>query len=202
MKRIAIAGNPNSGKTCLFNYLTGANQKVGNYPGVTVEFVTGETKLEKEKAQVIDLPGTYSLTAYSQEEIVARDYIVDEKPDVIVNVVDASNLERNLYLSTQLIELNVPIVLALNMMDVAEKKGTSIDVKRLSELLGIEVVKTSANRGLGIEELKRACLKTIDEKIYPKPVSYSHELQSSYPELLEAVKQNPELCGHFPPNGW
>ncbi len=183
----------------MFNCLTGANQKVGNYPGVTVEFVTGETKLEKEKAQVIDLPGTYSLTAYSQEEVVARNYVVDEQPDVIVNVVDASNLERNLYLTTQLIELNVPIVLALNMVDVAEKKGTSIDIKRLSELLGIEVVKTSANRGLGINELKKACLKTIAENIYPKPISYSHELQSSFPELLEAVTQNEALCGHFPP---
>ncbi|MBN2640555.1 MAG: ferrous iron transport protein B, partial [Victivallales bacterium] len=199
MKRIAIAGNPNSGKTCLFNNMTGANQRVGNYPGVTVEFVTGETKLDKEKTQVIDLPGTYSLTAYSQEELVARDFIVNERPDVIINVVDASNLERNLYLTAQLIELNVPVVIALNMVDVADKKGISIDAKRLSEILGVEVVKTAANRGIGFDELKTACKKTIDEKILPKPISYSHELQSSFPELLDAVKDNAELCGHYPP---
>ena len=199
MKRIAIAGNPNSGKTCLFNNMTGANQRVGNYPGVTVEFVTGETKLGKEKTQVIDLPGTYSLTAYSQEELVARDFIVNERPDVIINVVDASNLERNLYLTAQLIELNVPIVIALNMVDVADKKGVSIDVKRLSEILGVEVVRTAANRNIGFNELKTACKKTIDEKILPKPISYSHELQSSFPALLDAVKGNAELYGHYPP---
>ena len=124
---ITLAGNPNSGKTTLFNEITGARQHVGNYPGVTVDKKEGLFTHNNQPIKVIDLPGTYSLTAYSVEELVARDYLVNEKPDVVVNIVDASNLERNLYLTCQFLELGVPLVIALNMVDVAEKRGIGID---------------------------------------------------------------------------
>jgi ferrous iron transport protein B len=191
---MAVAGNPNSGKTCMFNNLTGGTQHVGNYPGVTVEFVEGLTRIDNEKYKVIDLPGSYSLTAYSQEEVVARDFILKEKPEVIVNVVDASNLERNLYLTVQLLELKTPIVIALNMVDVAERKGLKIDPLVLSEILGVKVVETVATKNRGMEELKRACKQTVEEKIIPKPLSYSHELSGALLPLEKAVKES----GIFP----
>jgi len=130
---IALAGNPNSGKTTLFNELTGARQHVGNYPGVTVEKKQGVCSSDAGNFNVVDLPGTYSLSAYSLEELVARDYLVDEEPSMIVNIVDASNLERNLYLSVQFMEMGVPITIALNMMDVAKKRGIEIDIKKFPD---------------------------------------------------------------------
>ena len=135
---IALAGNPNSGKTTLFNNLTGARQHVGNYAGVTVEKKEGFIKYRDYEIKVIDLPGTYSLTAYSPDEVVARNVIIEEKPDLVVNIVDSSNLERNLYLTTQLMELEVPLILALNMYDTAEKAGIHVDHALLSQLLGID----------------------------------------------------------------
>lgn len=156
---IALAGNPNSGKTSVFNALTGARQHVGNYPGVTVEKKTGTVEHGGRRIDVVDLPGTYSLTAYSLEEVVARNYIIDEKPDVVVAVVDASNLDRNLYLAVQLMELGVPVIVALNMMDVAESRGTVIDVAKLSKLLGVPVVPTVARKSKGMPEL----LDTVDK---------------------------------------
>jgi ferrous iron transport protein B len=137
---IALAGNPNAGKTSLFNALTGARQHVGNYPGVTVEKKEGEVRHQGQVVRVVDLPGTYSLTAYSLEELVARNYVIGERPDVVVDVVDAANLERNLYLAVQFMELGAPLVIALNMMDVAEARGMKIDVAKLSQLLGVAVV--------------------------------------------------------------
>ena len=198
MKKIAIAGNPNSGKTCLFNLLTGSMQRVGNYPGVTVELVSGEAKFGDEKVEIIDLPGTYSLNAYSQEEVVARNFIVDEKPDVIINVVDASNLERNLYLTAQLIELEVPIVLALNMVDVAEKKGLQIDIKQLSLIMGVEAAFTAANKRRGLDELKKISLGAIEHPKQPHKISYSHELQNVLPPLIQVIEACPKFRGHFP----
>jgi ferrous iron transport protein B len=174
----------------MFNNLTGGTQHVGNYPGVTVEFVEGFTKIDNEKYQVIDLPGTYSLTAYSQEEVVARDFILKEKPEVIINVVDASNLERNLYLTVQLLELNVPVVIALNMTDVAEKKGLKIDPVVLGRILGVKVVETVATKNRGMDALKQACRETIEEKILPKPLSYSHELSGALLPLEKSVKES------------
>ena len=148
--RIALAGNPNSGKTTLFNALTGSNQFVGNWPGVTVEKKEGRLKNHKE-VTVTDLPGIYSLSPYTLEEVVARNYLIDERPDVILNIVDATNLERNLYLTTQLMEIGIPVVIALNMMDLVRKKGDKINVGELSRQLGCKVVEISALKSDGIE---------------------------------------------------
>lgn len=151
---IALAGNPNAGKTTIFNALTGLRQHTGNWPGKTVEKKEGEIEYQGRTINIVDLPGTYSLTAYSPEEIIARDFIIEARPDVVVNVVDATNLERNLYLTVQLLELEVPVVLALNMTDELQKDGAKINVERLSQLLGnIPVVQTAANKGKGVSEL-------------------------------------------------
>lgn len=150
---IALAGNPNAGKSTIFNALTGARQHVGNWPGKTVEKKEGEFRHNGTRIRIVDLPGTYSLSAYSPEEMIARDYIIHEKPDLVVVVVDASNLERNLYLAVQVLELEVPAVLVLNMMDVAESRGHAIDPAQLSRQLGVPVVQTIARRDKGLDEL-------------------------------------------------
>lgn len=150
MKRIALAGNPNSGKTTLFNSLTGATAHVGNWPGVTVDKREGVYKKCAEALQIVDLPGIYSLSPYTPEEVISRNFILDEKPDCIINIVDATNLERNLYLTTQLMEIDVPIVVALNMMDAVRKNGDSVDGATLEKKIGLPVVEISALRGEGI----------------------------------------------------
>jgi len=143
---VAIAGNPNSGKTTVFNALTGARQHVGNYPGVTVEKKEGLCRHDEFQINVVDLPGTYSLTAYSVEEIIARNYIVDEHPDVVVDVIDSSNIERNLYLATQFMEMNVPLVLAFNMSDIAKQRGLEFDIEQLSVFFGAPIIMTVGNK--------------------------------------------------------
>ena len=150
---IALAGNPNAGKTTVFNNLTGAKQHVGNWPGVTVEKKEGNCSHKGYKLKVVDLPGVYSLTAYSLDEVIARDFIIDEKPDVVVDIVDASNLERNLYLTVQLLELNTNLVVALNMIDMAESRGYRINIEELSRLLGIPVIPLVATHNQGTQQL-------------------------------------------------
>ena len=162
----ALAGNQNCGKTTLFNALTGSNQHVGNFPGVTVDQKIGAIKGEKN-CSVVDLPGIYSLRPYTQEEIVTRDFIINQKPDGIINIVDATNIERNLYLTLQLLELRVPTVLALNMMDEVNANGGSIDVALMSKLLGVPVVPISAAKGEGISELVDKAVQTARDRALP-----------------------------------
>ncbi|MGM0403934.1 MAG: FeoB small GTPase domain-containing protein, partial [Thermodesulfobacteriota bacterium] len=160
--RIALTGNPNSGKTTIFNQLTGTRQKVGNWPGVTVEKKEGTIRRFGYELQIIDLPGTYSLTPYSIEEIVARNFILDEKPDVVIDIIDASNLERSLYLANQLRELDCRVVFVLNMADVARARGYTINAEKLSELLGVPVVFTVGNKGEGLDEMLRVAVSSAE----------------------------------------
>jgi ferrous iron transport protein B len=157
---IALAGNPNAGKSTIFNALTGAHQHVGNWPGKTVEKKEGDFRHNGTHIKIVDLPGTYSLSAYSPEEVIARDYIIGEKPDLVVVVIDASNLERNLYLAVQVLELETPVVLVLNMMDVAQSRGHEIDPAQLGQRLGVPVVRTVARRDEGLKELVEVIVKT------------------------------------------
>lgn len=155
--RVALAGNPNTGKSTIFNALTGSNQHVGNWPGKTVAKKEGCYHENGMCVELIDLPGTYSLSAFSPDEEVTRDYIVQDKPDVVVNVVDVNNLERNLYLTMQILETGSPLILVLNMHDVAKRKGTAVDSQKLSQLLGgVQVISTSATNGRGLTELQQA----------------------------------------------
>ncbi len=192
-KRIALAGNPNSGKTSLFNELTGANQYVGNWPGVTVERKTGVLK-EHEGVELLDLPGTYSLSPYSPEEVITRRYLLDEKPDLVVDVVDATNMERNLYLTSQIMEAGLPIIVALNMIDLAEQQGRRIDAAALSRRLGCPVVKVSALHHTGIRELTDLLLGALPAA--PTPLKFRAPVEEALADLrtrfscsrLQAVK--------------
>ena len=188
--KIALAGNPNCGKTTMFNALTGANQYVGNWPGVTVEKKEGKLKSKKTKEEVIvtDLPGIYSMSPYTLEEVVSRDYVLKENPDVIIDLVDATNIERNLYLTTQLIETGVPVVIALNMADLLAKRGIKIDVKRLSMLLDCPIIETSALKGEGLDKLIDEAVKVAkkSEIDLPKDI-FSAELEGSVAEVKSVL---------------
>jgi len=188
--KIALAGNPNAGKTTLFNALTGARQHVGNYPGVTVEKKEGLYECQGKTVKIVDLPGTYSLTAYSVEEVVARDFLVKERPQVVINIVDAANLERNLYLSTQLFEMGIPVVIALNMMDVARERGISIDEKKLSKLLDVPVVPIVARLGQGKDELMRQAvdLALLDKSWQAADISYGEDVDQALLEMEDKIK--------------
>lgn len=185
--KIALAGNPNCGKTTLFNALTGSNQFVGNWPGVTVEKKEGKLKNHKDVV-IMDLPGIYSLSPYTLEEVVARNYLIGERPDAILNIVDGTNIERNLYLSTQLMELGIPVIMAVNMMDLVAKSGDKINIKKLSEKLGCEVVEISALKGTGIKEAAEKAVKLAESKTAKPPVhSFAPEVESVLASIEDKI---------------
>ena len=185
--RIALAGNPNCGKTTMFNDLTGANQYVGNWPGVTVEKKEGKYTKDKD-VTVTDLPGIYSLSPYSPEEIVARDYLLDGDPDVVINLIDATNLERNLYLTTQILELGLPVVIALNMMDLVEKNGDKIDIDKLSRELGCPIVPTSALKGRGMDELVKTAIELGKKGVPAAPqIRFSDEIETALAKIIDVL---------------
>ena len=181
--RVALVGNPNCGKTTLFNALTGANQYVGNWPGVTVEKKSGKLKADKS-IEITDLPGIYSLSPYTLEEVIARDFLIKEHPDAILNIVDGTNLERNLYLSTQLLEMGIPVVVAVNMMDVVRKRGDQINITALEEKLSCPVVEISALKNEGIDQVVN-CLKTIPSTVGSEAMAYSREVEDALTEIIE-----------------
>jgi len=190
---MALSGNPNSGKTTIFNNLTGARQKVGNWPGVTVEKKEGILKRDGYRLKIVDLPGTYSLTPFSIEEIAARDFILEEKPDVVVNIIDAANLERSLYLAMQIMELDRPVVFALNMADLARSKGISIDAERLSMLLDVPVIFTVGNRDQGMDELVETAIQAAES--FPmgksgRKVKYNRDIEALISELKSQLQEN------------
>ena len=181
--KIALAGNPNCGKTTLFNALTGSNQYVGNWPGVTVEKKEGRLKGNKD-VTVVDLPGIYSLSPYTLEEVVSRNYLIDEKPEVILNIIDGTNLERNLYLTTQLTELGIPVLIAVNMMDVVRKNGDQINIKKLAEETGCKAVEISALKSEGIVEAANEAVKLAGtKKAAPK-----HSFDAKVERALEDIE--------------
>ena len=199
--RIALAGNPNSGKTTLFNALTGAHHKVGNYPGVTVEKREGTRTRKGREYRFIDLPGIYSLTAYSMDEVVARDFLLDEHPDLIIDVLDSTNLERHLYLCLQFQELGIPVVGALNMNDEADAKGIRVDEKALSAVLGVPMTKTVGSKGVGVEELLDlvdavAAGSAVDNTA--RMVRYGAEIEDRLGPLEKAISSDREFAGRFP----
>ena len=197
---IALIGNPNSGKTTVFNNLTGARQHVGNWPGVTVEKKEGSLDYGGYHIRVVDLPGVYGLTAYSLDEVIARNFVVEGKPDVVVDIVDASSLERNLYLTVQLLEMGAQVVVALNMMDQADQKGHSIDTLRLSHLLRVPVIRMAANRNRGTAELLREIVVVAEKRTEAKPlkIEYGREVEQEIASLEKLISQT-ELPQTFLP---
>ena len=188
--KIGLAGNPNCGKTTMFNNLTGAKQYVGNWPGVTVEKKSGKIKGYKD-VELVDLPGVYSLSPYTLEEVVTRNFMIDERPDVIINIIDASNIERNLYLTTQILELGIPTVIALNMMDVIEKRGDIIDIDNLSKILGCPVVKTSALKGNGTKEVAMKAIQIAkNSKSNNFNMNFSKEVKDALDDIKSLIKSN------------
>ncbi len=188
--RIALAGNANVGKSVIFNHLTKLHQHIGNWPGKTVEKAEGTFRFKDYVIDVIDLPGIYSLSTFSLEEIIAREYIVKEKPDVVINVVDASVLERNLFLTLQLIEIGAPLVIALNQVDMAEKKGIRIDYRKLEKLLGVPVVPTIATKGVGIYEVAEKAIKMFEKVKKPKKIVYGKEIEKNLRKLEKIARKS------------
>lgn len=197
--RIALAGNPNAGKTSMFNALTGSHHKVGNYPGVTVEKREGSLEYRGTKFHLIDLPGIYSLTAYSLDEVVTRDFVLDEKPDIVVDVLDSTNLERNLYLCLQFQELGIPVVAALNMSDEAEQNGLLIDANMLSRTLGIPMIKTVGTEGKGKEALLDAVLEAVEAGSSGKMPNYGTEIEAKLALLEAGLKSDAVFSDKYPP---
>jgi ferrous iron transport protein B len=197
---IALIGNPNVGKSVIFNNLVpGARQHVGNWPGKTVEKKEGSFAHKGVTIKLVDLPGTYSLTAAAEDELVSRNFIIEEKPDLVVDVVDASNLERNLYLTTLLLELDAKVMLVLNMTDIAQEKGYKINVNMLSQKLGIPVVTTIATKGKGMLELKDAILKEAQNPIIKSnSITYDKNIENVIDYLVQILKKDPSLAKKYP----
>jgi ferrous iron transport protein B len=199
---VAVAGNPNAGKSTLINSIAGTRLQVGNWPGVTVEKKTAFFAYDGRQVKLVDLPGTYSLSPYTQEEIISRDYLVHEMPDVVINVVDATNLERNLYLTLQLIELEIPVVLALNMYDEAGAKGYTFDLESLSSMLGITVVPTTATKGEGVKALMTAAVAAADNPSnnVPRPIAYGDDIERAVDAIVASLTgELPEKISQYPP---
>ena len=190
-KILALIGNPNCGKTTLFNTLTGSNQYVGNWPGVTVERKIGEL-MNYEGYDVMDLPGVYSLSPYTPEEVVTRDYLLENHPGAVINILDASNLERNLYLTTQILEQGYPMVLALNMMDLVHKNGDDLDTQGLADALGCHAIEITASKGQGIKELLDVAIHASDGHVHLKPVRYSPVIEDTLVRIDEICNLPPE----------
>jgi len=197
---IALAGNPNSGKTTVFNNLTRGRHHVGNWPGVTVEKKEGNRSYRGYNIKVVDLPGVYSLTAYSPDEVIARNFIIDEKPDAVVDIVDASNLERNLYLTVQILEMGAPLIIALNMMDMAESRKYQIDANALSQEIGTPVVPMVANRNRGTDELLKEIVKVAEKRTKTAGIriEYGQEVENEIVKLERLISQSP-LAAHYSP---
>jgi ferrous iron transport protein B len=197
---VALAGNPKSGKTTVFNNLTGAHQYVGNWPGVTIEKKEGQHIYQGHCIRVVDLPGVYSLTAYAPDEVIARNFIVDQKPDAVVDIVDASNLERNLYLTVQILEMGVPLIIALNMMDMAQARGHHINIKALSQETGAPVVPMVASRNQGTEALLAEIVRTVKRENNTRPFKlyYGQEIENEISNL-EKVVAGSTLAQNYPP---
>ncbi len=198
---IAVAGNPNAGKSTLINALAGSRLHVGNWPGVTVEKKTASFDFQGRSVTLVDLPGTYSLSPYTQEEVIARDYLVREKPDIIINVVDATNLERNLYFTLQLLELGIPLVMALNMHDEAAQKGFRIDTDKIASILGCAVIPSVATKREGLDRLMETAVSFADEPEKHKPgsLSYGEDIEQAIAPIIEGLQDHPDvLAGHLP----
>lgn len=198
---VAVAGNPNSGKSTLINALTGSRLHVGNWPGVTVEKKSAVFEYEGTKIKLVDLPGTYSLSPYTQEEIIAGDYLVHEKPDLVINVVDATNLERNLYLTVQLLELGIPVIVAMNIYDEAVNKGYEIDIKTMEKMLGVRVIPTVATKKTGLDDLLKAITGAADTALLPRPkrLNYGDDIEAAASVVESQVRNNyPQLIEKYP----
>lgn len=201
MITVALIGNPNVGKTELFNRLTGLKQHVGNWPGVTVEKKTGKCTYKGEELEIVDLPGTYSLTTHAIDELIARDYIVKEKPDVVIDIVDGTNLERNLYLTLLLLELEANVLVALNQWDIVKERGIDIEVDKLSELLGVPIVTTVAPTGDGIEKLKEVVVKAAKGKEKRRKVmlGYGDDIEALIKKVENEISKDANLSSKYPP---
>lgn len=196
---VGLIGNPNVGKSVIFNNLTGLRQHVGNWPGKTVEKKVGQLTYKGREIKIVDLPGTYSLTSRSIDERIARNYIIEEKPDVVVDIVNAAKIERNLYLTILLLELGANLIVVLNKIDSARKEGYKINAKKLSTLLGVPVVSTIATEGKGMDDLKETILKAADEKTKNvKVIDYGEDIENRIDSLIPALKKDDEVAENYP----